>query len=164
MNKYFLESNLWLNCVSSFVSAMPVKQPVAPLPPPDQGLHPAHLQPPPATWSPRDSRNLQPRGPHARRHHRRRRREAKEAGSRREATREGPRGYADVFLRNHQEIKSVSLFFFFMSIWLFRSGHSLKYVKPKAPFAPSFVFFLFLSENLKDTSIEINFLLLCKSR
>lgn len=142
----------------SSVPAMPVRQPVAPLPPRDQGLRPAHLQPPPATWSPHDSRNLQPRGPRARRHHRRRRREAKEAGSRREATRaaEGPCGYTDVCV-SEESPRNHKLFSFFMSIWLFCSGHSFKYVKPKAPLHSIMCFFYRREKILRTLPLKSTF-------
>lgn len=151
---------------------MPVRQPVAPLPPPDQGLHPAHLQPPPATWSPHDSRSLQPQGPHARRHHRRRRREAKVAGSLGEATREAEGPWdtlTSVWLRYRQEIMSFSLCLCSSSNSLFCPGHSFKDVKPKAPVCSSMslicgVFKVQKRSFLKDSSAEVNLLLLWKTR
>lgn len=129
---------------------MPVRRPVAPLPPPDQDLHPVHLQPPPATWSRLDSRNLRPRGPRARRHHRRRRREAKEAGSRREATREAEFGW-DI-----TEKSEAFLFLCFNFTFFFCSGHSFKHVKPKVPpvlfyVTNLFCFFKYRRENIYRT-------------
>lgn len=145
---------------------MPVRRPAAPLPPLDQALPLAHLQLLPATWSRLDSRNLQPRGPRARRHHRRRRKEEKASGSwggsgtQVEGTEYTLMSVAETSPRNHK------LFTFFCVEFHLFFGLAFHFnMKPKVPLWSSVINLFFEVQRrayLKDRYAQINFVALQK--